>query len=149
MTSVMGRNLCIILLVVSVGVLSFEGLISSAFAKGNFTKRAKRLPQLELDASKGFSQKNYEIETGVYYRWRIKSDGKEEYKFLAPDLFRNSWINQVSIEDKEVKPFGLYAVEFDDEGTIDIWFVVIRPGRYEYYIEGLESQGFKGVVKVE
>jgi hypothetical protein len=117
-------------------------------AAGNLAVRAERLEPLALNAADGFSVRRYEIETGVYYRWRITSDGREEYKLLAPELFRNSWIEQVSIEDKEVKPLGLYAVEFDDEGEIDIWFVTLRPGSYRFYIEGLESQGFDGVFEV-
>ena len=120
-----------------------------ALAGGDPTRRATRLEPLVLDASKGFSVKRYEIETGVYYRWRIESDGLEEYKLLAPDLFRESWIDQVVIEDREVKPFGLHAVEFDDEGEIDVWFVPIRPGTYEFYVEGLAGQGFSGVFEVK
>ncbi|MFQ5566987.1 MAG: hypothetical protein ACE5EU_11560, partial [Paracoccaceae bacterium] len=73
---------------------------------------------------------------------------REEYRLMAPELFRNSWIDQVSIEDKEVKPTGLYAVEFDDEGEIDIWFVPIRPGDYRFYIHSLENEGFSGVMHV-
>ena len=117
-------------------------------AAGNLAARAERLEPLVLNAADGFSIDKYEIETGVYYRWRIESDGREEYKLLAPELFRNSWIDQISIEDKEVKPFGLYAVEFDDEGTIDVWFMPVRPGSYRFYIEGLASQGFEGVFEV-
>ncbi len=117
-------------------------------AAGNMAARAQRLDPLVLNAAEGFSITRYEIETGVYYRWRIESDGREEYKLLAPELFRNSWIDQVSIEDREVKPFGLHAVEFDDEGEIDIWFLVVRPGSYRFYVEGLESQGFEGVFEV-
>lgn len=123
-------------------------LTSGAMAAGNLAKRAERLEILELDASKGFSVKAYKLETGKYYRWRIKSDGREEYKLIAPRLFRNSWINQVVIEDKEVKPMGLHAVEFDSEGVIDIWFVPIRPGKYVFSVEGLETQGFRGVMQV-
>ena len=123
--------------------------VGSALAEGDPTRRATRLDTLVLDAAEGFSIKQYEVETGVYYRWRIESDGLEEYKVLAPDLFRQSWIDQVSIEDKEVKPYGLYAVEFDDEGEIDIWFVPIRPGTYEFYVEGLRTQGFSGVFEVK
>jgi hypothetical protein len=60
------------------------------------------------------------------------------YKLLAPELMSNSWIEQVSIEDKEVKLIGgFYAVEFDDEGDIDIYVVPIRPGTYEFFIEGM------------
>ena len=103
---------------------------------------------LELNAGAGFSIKAYDLETGVYYRWRVVSDGREDYKLMAPELFRNSWIDQVSIEDKEVKPMGLHAVEFDAEGEIDIWFVPIRPGDYRFYIETMETQGFSGVIHV-
>ena len=119
-------------------------LATPGWAEGDPTRRATRLDPLVLDAASGFSIQRYEIETGVYYRWRIRSDGLEEYNLVAPGLFRNSWIDQVVIEDKEVKPFGLHALEFDDEGEIDLWFVPIRPGTYEFWIEGLETLGFKG-----
>lgn len=115
-----------------------------ALAAGDLTKRAERLEPLKLDASEGFSITSYEIETGRYYRWRIESDGREEYKLVAPGLFRSSWIDQVVIEDLEVKPMGLHAVEFDDAGVIDVWFIPVRTGTFEFYVEGLETQGFRG-----
>jgi len=118
-------------------------------AAGDPTRRATRLEPLLLDAAKGFSVDCYRLESGVYYRWRIRSDGREEYKLVAPAFFREIWVDQVVIEDKEVKPFGLHALEFDDEGEIDVWFVPIRPGRYEFYIEGLRTQGFSGVFRVK
>jgi hypothetical protein len=122
--------------------------LADAPAAGNLVKRAERLESLELNAGSGFSIKAYDLETGVYYRWRIVSDGREEYRLMAPELFRNSWIDRVSIEGKAVKPAGLHAVAFDDEGEIDIWFVPIRPGDYRFYIEALETQGFSGVMQV-
>ena len=130
-------------------LLSMMLMVSTAHAEGDPTVRATRLDPLKLDASSGFSVKRYEIETGKYYRWRIESDGLEEYKLLAPDLFRNSWIDQVVIEDKEVKPMGLHAVEFDDEGEIDVWFIPQKPGDYEFYIEGLAESGFRGTISVK
>lgn len=117
-----------------------------AYSEGDPTRRATRLDTLFLDAASGFSNTRYEVETGVYYRWRIESDGLEEYKLVAPRLFRESWIDQVVINDLEVKPLGLHAVEFDSEGTVDIWMIVLRPGEYEYSVEGLETQGFTGIV---
>ncbi|WP_238368533.1 hypothetical protein [Mesobacterium pallidum] len=94
------------------------------------------------------SVSEFELETGKYYRWRIVHDGGEEFQILAPDLFRNSWINQVVIEDLEVQPFGIYAIEFDDEGTIDVWFVPIRPGNYDFWIAGYENRGLAGTFVV-
>ena len=137
------------LILVRVAFLFFW-VVSSAQAAGNLAARAERLPPLMLDAAEGFSIKTYEIETGQFYRWRIISDGREEYKLLAPELFRNAWIDQIVIEDKEVKPYGgIYALEFDDEGEIDVFFLVIRPGRYDFYIENLRTQGFEGVFVVK
>lgn len=119
-----------------------------AEAEGDPTRRAERLEPLRLEAGTGFSIDRYEVFTGTYYRWRIEADGLEEYRLLAADLFRESWIDQVVIEDKEVKPMGLHAVEFDDEGTIDIWFIPQRPGEYEFHVDGLAEQGFRGVFVV-
>ncbi|TCD16287.1 hypothetical protein [Oricola cellulosilytica] len=131
----------------AIGILTFA--TTDVASEGDPTRRATRLEALGLDASSGFSITSYTVESGVYYRWRIESDGLEEYKLLAPGLFRESWIDQVVIDDREVKPFGLHAVEFDDEGAIDIWFMPIRPGIYEYYVEGLETQGFSGAFTVQ
>jgi hypothetical protein len=131
-------------------VLTVLLLPTLAWAEGNLAARAERLPTLEIDGAKGFSVTSYEIETGKFYRWRIASDGRDEYKLLAPELMRNSWVDQISIEDKEVKLLGgLYAVEFDDEGEIDIYFVPIRPGTYEFYIENMRADGMLGTFVVK
>jgi hypothetical protein len=126
-------------------ILAVLLLPAAAWAEGNLATRAERLPELEIRGAEGFSVTEYVIETGRFYRWRIVSDGRGEYKLMAPELMRNSWVEQVSIEDKEVKPLGgLYAVEFDDEGEIDIYFVPIRPGTYEFYVEGMRADGMSG-----
>ncbi len=80
-------------------VLALLVLLALAWAEGNLAARAERLPALEIDGAKGFSVTSYEIETGKFYRWRVASDGRDEYKLLAPELMRNSWVEQVSIED--------------------------------------------------
>jgi hypothetical protein len=124
-------------------------LCAKVSAEGNLASDATRLPDLTLDsAALSMSWTETELETGKYYRWRIVHDGGEEFQVVAPDLFRNSWINQVVIDDLEVKPFGLHSVEFDDEGTIDIWFVPIRPGDYAFGIAGFESRGMAGTFVV-
>ena len=119
-------------------------LASQSVVAEDITRRATRLEPLVLDAAEGFSIKQYELEAGVYYRWRIQSDGLEEYKLLAPEFFRESWIDQVVVEGLEVKPMGLHAIEFDRSGEMDVWFVTIRTGTYPFYVEGLERQGFSG-----
>jgi hypothetical protein len=67
----------------------------------------------------------------------------------APDLFRNSWINQIIIEDLEVHTSGaIYGVEFDDAGTLTIGFVPIRPGDYPFFAPGFEDKGLLGTFVV-
>jgi hypothetical protein len=63
---------------------------------------------------------------------------------VAPELWRNSWINQIVVNDLEVKAYGLYSVEFDDAGTFNISFVPLRPGEYDIYVPGYEDRGLKG-----
>ena len=61
----------------------------------------------------------------------------------------SSWINQVVINDLEVKPMGgLYGVEFDDAGDIDIWFVPIQPGNFEFWVDGQRERGMVGTFVV-
>ena len=125
---------------------SFPILIS---AEGNLASRATRLPDMMIDSAElTLSSSNFELETGKYYRWRIVHDGGEEFQILAPDLFRNAWIGQVVIEELEVKPLGMHSVEFDDEGTIDIWFVPIRPGNFDFWVVGYEDRGLAGTFVV-
>ena len=125
-------------------------LAMPAHAEGNLASNATRLPDLMIDSAElKFSETKFELETGKYYRLRIVHDGGEELAVVAPELFRNSWINQVIINDLEITPYGLYSVEFDDEGTIDIWFVPIRPGEYKFWADGYEDRGLSGTFVVK
>jgi hypothetical protein len=123
------------------------GLILSAGAdaEGNLASLPTTL-ELSIDSAKlAYSQTEYELETGKYYRWVITHDGLEELMVRAPDLFRNSWINQVVINDLEVHTSGaIYGLEFDDEGTLVISFVPIRPGNYAFFSPGFEERGLSG-----
>lgn len=121
-----------------------------AQAEGNLASNATRLPDMLINSDDlTFSQTKFELETGKYYRWRIIHDGGEELAVVAPELFRNSWINQVIVNDLEITPYGLYSVEFDDEGTIDIWFVPVRPGEYKFWADGYEDRGLAGTFVVK
>lgn len=126
--------------------MAFSG---SALAAGNLASEPTTI-ELKIDgAALTFSQTEYELETGKYYKWVITSDGLEEIMIQAPDLFRNSWINQIVIDDREVHTSGaVYGIEFDDEGTVDVFFVPIRPGNYDFFAPGHEQRGLKGTFVV-
>ncbi len=123
-------------------------LPSPTGAEGNLASQPTRLEPLVLGEDLSFSVTEYQLETGRYYSWTITSEGGEEFQVQAPDLFRNSWINQVVVNDLEVQPTGLYAVEFDAAGDIVIWFVPIRPGNYEYFVAGHRERGMLGTFVV-
>lgn len=122
---------------------------SAAVAEGNLAVQPTDL-ELAIDGRNlTFSQTEFQLETGKYYRWVITSDGLEEFMVQAHDLFRNSWVNQIVINDLEVHTFGaIYGVEFDDEGEIAVYFIPIRPGDYEFIVPGFEDRGLRGVFVV-
>lgn len=113
-------------------------------AKGRTT-----LPDLVLGDDSGndyaVSQKDYELESGKAYQIDIISKGGKEYKFFSPDFFRNIWINQIVISHLEIHgPGAPHHLEWDDAGAIRIEFVLIRPGEFKWWIEGLEGKGMIG-----
>jgi len=115
------------------------------FAEGNLAANGTDLPELKIDTENlKFSETEYQLETGKYYRLDITSDGGEEMAFVFPELVRNSWINQIVVNDLEVKAGGLYSLEFDDGGTFNISFVPVRPGEYDFWVPGYENKGLKG-----
>jgi hypothetical protein len=132
----------------SAALLCLFFVCGGAAAEGNLARRAERLEPLLVDAANGFSKTSYVIETGKFYRWRVESDGRDQYRIVAPELFQNSWIDHISIDGKAIEPIGLQAIEFDDEGEIDVFFLAIRPGSYEFYVPNLRSQGFSGTFEI-
>lgn len=115
-----------------------------ALAEGNLAANGTDLT-LDINTTDlTFSQNTWELETGKYYRIDITSDGGEEIAVVAPELWRNSWINQIVVNDLEVKASGLYSIEFDDGGTFNISFVPLRPGEYPIYVPGYEGRGLAG-----
>lgn len=117
-------------------------------AEGNLASKPVDLPDLMLAGDLSMSQTEYQLETGKYYRINISSDGQEEFAWMAPELFRNSWVNQIVVNDLEVKAYGVYSLEFDAEGTFEMTFVPIRPGRYEFWVDGYEGRGMLGAFVV-
>jgi hypothetical protein len=115
-----------------------------ALAEGNLAADGEDLVLNINTIDLTFSQTEWQLETGQYYRIDITSDGNEEISVVAPELWRNAWINQIVVNDLEVKSHGLYSIEFDDAGTFNISFVPIRPGEYEIYVPGYEDRGLKG-----
>lgn len=117
---------------------------TSVIAEGNIASNPVDLPELMLRGDLTMSETEYQLETGKYYRISISSDGEEEFAWFSPELFRNSWVNQVVVNDLEVKAADIYSLEFDAAGTFVLTFVPLRPGQYDFYVAGYEDRGMLG-----
>ncbi|HTO32372.1 MAG TPA: hypothetical protein VL202_14535 [Pararhizobium sp.] len=116
------------------------------------TRASKNVPELILgsaDDQFSINQKDFELIAGQGYRWKITSAAGLEYKFHT-DLFRDVWMNQIVIEDLEVHMNGAPAwLEFDSEGTIQVQFTAVRPGKYTWSVPDLADKGMKGTITVK
>ena len=132
-----------------IGVIFLIADVSSA--KGDLSIRSKKL-ELKLGSDKSdydMSQKIFNMETGKAYRLEISSMGFKEYELEAEEFFRNIWIRSIEIEGVELDAPVINEIEFEREGEIEIKFVPIRPGEYDFEIERLQSKGMVGKFIVE
>lgn len=94
------------------------------------------LPPITVGAGKPLAEAPWQLQSGVYYEVAITSDGSQELALVGPEFFRAIWIDEVVINDLEIRPLALDSFEFDDEGTIELSFIAIAPGSYELKIPG-------------
>lgn len=94
------------------------------------------LAPIELTAGAMKSGGPYALNAGGYYRIDVTSDGTAELAIEGPELFHAVWLDEVVINDIEVRPIGLDSIEFDDAGTARISFVAITPGEYSIRLRG-------------
>lgn len=85
------------------------------------------------------------LQSGAYYEMIITSDGSAELALSGPDFFRAIWMDEIVINDIEVRPMAVDSFEFDDAGELELGFVAIKPGSYVLKIPGSvgESQQIK------
>lgn len=132
--------------------LLVAALALPAAAQEQPTRASKKLPELLLGTETdqfAVSQTDYQLIPGQGYRWPISSSGGLEYK-LHSTLFRNVWMNQIVVNDLEVHMNGAPAwLEFDAKGTMMVQFTTVRPGEYEWWVEGLQDKGMKGKIIIK
>ena len=112
---------------------------------GLFTGGAARLEPLTLSVMTPLAKAPYELESGKYYKIDIVCDGSGELALSGAEFFRNIWVDEVIINDIEIRPLGINSLEFDDEGTATIKFIAIRPGRYTLSIPGSRGESQRAV----
>jgi hypothetical protein len=129
----------------------FSALSSgTAYAQaGLLTGGATELEPITLSSGQPLAKAPYELESGKYYEIEINADGSAELAIEGPKFFRNVWVDEVVINEIEVRPLGVDSIEFDDEGTASISFVPIRPGTFELRIPGTTSETQRAVFNVK
>ncbi len=98
------------------------------------------LPPLTLASGKPVAAGEYHLKSGTYYRIDIEADGSAELALSGGDFFRSVWINEIVINDVEIRPMGVHSIEFDSAGTARISFIPIVPGTYTLSIPGSHSE---------
>ncbi len=137
----------------AIGLFGLVALPSLAAAEGlgfsGLLRDRETLEPITLASGKPLAAKPYELQSGRYYKIDIVADGSAELAIAGPDFFRNVWVNEVVINDIEVRPLGIDSLEFDDEGTATISFVTIRPGIFELKIPGTKGETQRAVFNVK
>ena len=110
----------------------FAGILSN--------ENMEDLPEITLALGKPLADGPMMLKSGTGYELEITSDGSGELALEGPGFFRAIWVNEVVINDLEVRPFGLESLEFDDEGTMEIEFIAIKPGQYFLRIPGSKGE---------
>ena len=98
------------------------------------------LPDLTLGSGKPVAEAPITLKSGTYYRIDMVADGTAELALSGGDFFRAIWINEIVINDIEIRPMGVHSIEFDAAGEASMSFIAIVPGTYKLSIPGSDSE---------
>jgi hypothetical protein len=79
------------------------------------------------------------LESGAYYELHITADGSAELAITGAEFLRAIWMNEIVINDIEVRPMAIDSLEFDNAGLAKLSFVAIKPGKFDLHIPGTDS----------
>jgi len=77
-----------------------------------------------------------QLQSGAYYKMEITADGSAELAVEGPDFFRAIWMNEIVINQIEIRPMAIDSIEFDKAGTAELSFIAIQPGSHVMRIPG-------------
>lgn len=118
---------------------SLSGLITKAID----------LPGITLSSGQPLADKPYELESGKYYRIAVECDGSDELAITGPEFFRNVWVNEIVVNDVEIRPLGVDSIEFDSAGKATITFIPIRPGKFTLHLPGSTAESQSATFNVK
>ena len=121
----------------------------SAQAQSGLLTRPIDVGPITLSSGAPLVEAPIELESGKQYRLTIEADGTAELAIHGPEFFRNVWVNEIVINDIEVRPLGVDSIEFDAAGEVEMTFVTIRPGTFELRIPGTTSETQAATINVK
>lgn len=115
-------------------------------------EKTTRLPDLTIgtgNSGYGFEQEKMPVlESGKAYRMWLKATGKKECAFQA-DLLDNVKWRKIEVNKVELKPTGMKEIEFENEGSAELFFTPTKAGEYTWVCKGLEDKGLTGKISVK
>ncbi len=134
----------------SAPVAAQERTLNLGFAGLMDNRNRTDLDDINLTAGVMESEGEYTLMSGGYYRLNIVADGTQEIAVEGPGFFRNIWINEIVIEEIEIRPMGgIDSIEFDAAGSARISFIAIRPGQYELRIAGTTGETQRAIFTIQ
>ena len=111
-------------------------------------KNSEDLPEATLSSGMPLLEPaELTLKSGTYYEWDITSDGSQELAVAGAEFLRAIWIDEIVINGIEIRPMGVDNIEFDEEGTVEISFVAIKPGTYGFGVPGRDLQSIQITIK--
>ncbi|MDQ1901266.1 hypothetical protein RAH32_12525 [Paracoccus sp. WLY502] len=123
----------------------FDYGFSGIMARDNRTD----LAPLTLASGQPVAGGEYTLKSGGFYRIAINADGSQELALSGGDFFRAIWINEIVINDIEIRPMGVHSIEFDNAGTAVISFIAVTPGRYTLSVPGSSGESQQAVFNIQ
>lgn len=120
------------------------------FGPSGIMTRSNRadLAPLTLASGKPVAAGEYSLQSGGYYRLPIVADGSAELALSGGDFFRSIWVNEIVVNDIEIRPMGVHSIEFDAAGEALISFIAITPGRYTLSVPGSSGESQQAVFNI-
>lgn len=131
------------------GVYEADGMHEYGFSGLLDRQNRTDLAPLTLASGQPVAGGEYTIKSGGYYRIEINADGSQELALSGGDFFRAIWINEIVIEDIEIRPMGVHSIEFDSAGTARLSFIAVLPGRYTLSVPGSSGDTLQAVFNIQ
>lgn len=133
------------------GIVLAEGAPRTEWGRAGILSSANKvdLPPITLSSGVPLADAPWVLTSGTYYEVEIEGDGSAELALEGPGFFRAIWIDEIVVNDLEIRPFGLASIEFDDAGVMEIGFVAMKPGNYVLRVPGSTGETQRLEITIE